>query len=434
MGERWAVVGGGMLGGTSALRLAQAGHRVTLFESQQQLGGLTSQLHHENIQWDRFYHVIEHSDSYLLSLIDELDLTDCLRWDTTKTNFYDGQKLYPLNNAMDYFRLPALNFIDKGRIALTILYGSSIKDGSDLENIPLSDWLIRWSGASGFHNLWLPLLRGKLGDNYKIASAAFIWSVIQRFYGARSGAKKTESFGYVEGGYARILSALVRSLETQGVKLRTGEPVSEIISQGGSFQVTTPKEQFNVDKVLVTTPSNIVGRMCSQLDDSEKAAHENLRYQGVVCVSLLMKKALGGAYLTYITEEDLPFTTIIEMTSLVSTKHYGNRHLIYLPKYVPAEHPLFEQPDELITETFVKGLQRIFPVLSKADILSEHVSRARQVTTIPTLNYSARKPTVITSVPGLYVSNSAQISNAALSVNESVCLADQTVARLLSHG
>ncbi|MEM9905330.1 MAG: FAD-dependent oxidoreductase, partial [Cyanobacteria bacterium P01_D01_bin.44] len=40
--ERWAIVGGGMLGMTLAHRLAQAGKQVTLFEAAPELGGLAS--------------------------------------------------------------------------------------------------------------------------------------------------------------------------------------------------------------------------------------------------------------------------------------------------------------------------------------------------------------------------------------------------------
>jgi glycine/D-amino acid oxidase-like deaminating enzyme len=38
--ERWAIVGGGILGMTLAHRLAQNGKSVTLFEGAKQLGGL----------------------------------------------------------------------------------------------------------------------------------------------------------------------------------------------------------------------------------------------------------------------------------------------------------------------------------------------------------------------------------------------------------
>ncbi|MGH3673154.1 MAG: FAD-dependent oxidoreductase, partial [Pseudonocardiaceae bacterium] len=41
MTGRIAVIGGGLAGITAALRCADAGHQVTLFEARPQLGGLT---------------------------------------------------------------------------------------------------------------------------------------------------------------------------------------------------------------------------------------------------------------------------------------------------------------------------------------------------------------------------------------------------------
>ena len=306
-----------MLGGVCALRLAEAGHRVALLEAAPSLGGLTSQLSHNDIQWDRFYHVIEHVDTELLALLADLGLSERLRWRVTKTNFYDGENIYPLNNAFDYLRLPALSAIDKVRIGLTIVYGASIKDASRLEAVGLEDWLLKWSGKSAFEKLWLPLLRGKLGDNYKISSAAFIWSVIQRFYGARSGAQKTESFGYVKGGYARIIETLESRLRHNNVEIYTQQKVSAVAKADKQLKVETDELSLSFDKVLFTTPSSSIGKLCPDLGETEKQAHATLRYQGVVCVSLLLQEPLGGAYLTYITGRNLPFTTIIEMTTLV---------------------------------------------------------------------------------------------------------------------
>jgi hypothetical protein len=92
---------------------------------------------------------------------------------------------------------------------------------------------------------------------------------------------------------------------------------------------------------------------------------------------------------------------------------------------------LFEQSNEDITKLFIDGLKAMFPHIQDNDVHATIVSKARHVTTIPTLNYQAQIPTVETTVPGLYICNSAQITNAALSVNESVKLANDTVARLL---
>ena len=65
-GQSVAVVGGGLLGLTAALRLAQGGARVTVFEAAPQSGGLASAWTIETptgpLTWDRFYHVTLASD------------------------------------------------------------------------------------------------------------------------------------------------------------------------------------------------------------------------------------------------------------------------------------------------------------------------------------------------------------------------------------
>jgi hypothetical protein len=49
---------------------------------------------------------------------------------------------------------------------------------------------------------------------------------------------------------------------------------------------------------------------------------------------------------------------------------------------------------------------------------------------IPTLNYSEHLPGVKTSVDGVYIVNSAQITNGTLNVNETVQLAEKTLIEL----
>ena len=40
--KTWAIIGGGMMGMTLALRLSQQGHKVTIYESAEKPGGLAS--------------------------------------------------------------------------------------------------------------------------------------------------------------------------------------------------------------------------------------------------------------------------------------------------------------------------------------------------------------------------------------------------------
>lgn len=72
-GSRVAIIGGGMLGTTLALRYRQAGRIVTLFESAERV--------------DRRGHaVIASRDRALLGLLAELDLASSVHWDSTGIN------------------------------------------------------------------------------------------------------------------------------------------------------------------------------------------------------------------------------------------------------------------------------------------------------------------------------------------------------------
>ena len=98
--ERWAIIGGGFLGMTLALRLAQQGKAVTLVEAAPSLGGLASAWQLGDVVWDRHYHVTLSSDSHLRALLRELGLESEMQWATTRTGFYVDSGLYSLSNTL----------------------------------------------------------------------------------------------------------------------------------------------------------------------------------------------------------------------------------------------------------------------------------------------------------------------------------------------
>src|SRR5262249_19340981 len=146
------------------------------------------------------------------------------------------------------------------------------------------------------------LLRAKLGENYRKASAAFIWAIIARMYAARRTGLKKEMFGYVRGGYARILERFAQLLEREGVDFRLGMRVAEIAREEGQTVVQTAdgrREGF--DGVVVTSPAPVAERLCPGLSSDEKDRLRGIQYQGIVCASLLLKRPLAGYYVTNVT-------------------------------------------------------------------------------------------------------------------------------------
>ncbi|MFQ5967760.1 MAG: NAD(P)/FAD-dependent oxidoreductase [Acidimicrobiia bacterium] len=430
---RWGIVGGGMLGSTVALRLAQAGHDVTLFEGAPQIGGLASAWRVGDVIWDRHYHVTLLSDSSLRALLKELGLEYQIEWVETKTGCYSDGELYSVSNTVEFLRFPPLRLWDKLRLGMTVLRAARLKDWKSLEQIDVETWLRTWSGNRAFERFWLPLLRSKLGEGYRDTSAAFIWAVIQRLYAARRTGLKKEMFGYVPGGYARVLERLGRFLESSGVDVRLGVRVRSVAAAGlGPVITTDDGHEHHFDRVLVTTASPLAARLIEGMNDSEREAHLAVRYQGVVCASILTSRPLAGFYVTNITDE-APFTGVIEMTALVDPEEFGGRSLVYLPKYLPPGDSLFEVSDEEIRGEFLAGLARMFPTFDEGEIEAFQVSRVRHVLPIATVGFSERLPAAATSVPDVWVVNSAHILNGTLNVNETVELAERTARSLLEE-
>ncbi len=272
-------------------------------------------------------------------------------------------------------------------------------------------------------------------------------------------------FGYVRGGYVRVLGTFGEHSKEKGVEIYLNTKITNVeklangqikltagiakdaekkrtlakelsLATPGNFQTenffqnpapsaSLAADSFSkFDSVILTCPSNVAAKICPQFSEDEKAKFENTKYQGIVCASVLMNKSLSNFYVTNITDET-PFTGIIEMSALVDKKEFGGNALVYLPKYVAPDDELFEKSDAEVEDVFLTALEKMYPHLSRADVKAFKISRVRNVFPIPTLNYSANLPPVETSLRNVFVVNSAQITNGTLNVNEAVQLAER---------
>jgi protoporphyrinogen oxidase len=426
-----AVIGGGMLGMALALRLAERGTRVALFEAAPEFGGLAAPWTVGDVTWDRHYHVTLASDRALRSLLSDLGLESELRWSAVGTGFYTDGRFYPMNGALDFLRFPPLGLIDKLRLGLTIVGGSRITDPVPLEDISVERWLTRHSGRATFEKIWRPLLLAKLGERYREASAAFIWAIIVRLYAARRAGLGAERFGYLPGGYGRLIATLEGRLRALGVELHPGAAATAVRSAGGITAIAFADGSARAfERAILTVPAPLAAQLAPQLSDDERDRLASKVYGGIVCASLVLDEPLGPYYVTNLTDDWVPFSAVIDMSSVVDRREWNGRALAYLPKYVRPDDPLFEASDEAIEATFLSALERMYPRFSRARVQAFRISRVRQVFPIATLGYSKRLPPIATSVPGIYTLNSAHIVNGTLNVNETLQLVERGLAAL----
>ncbi|MGE3525041.1 MAG: FAD-dependent oxidoreductase [Gemmatimonadales bacterium] len=252
-------------------------------------------------------------------------------------------------------------------------------------------------------------------------------------YAARRSGLKQEMFGYVDGGYATVLTALRRRLADIGVEVRTGTPVSRVGGENGAAQVEAGGDTLSFDAAVLTVSCPGVLRLCPTLQTGERERLGRVVYQGVLCASLLLRRPLAGYYVTNITD-DVPFTAVIEMTALVDRERFGGNALVYLPRYLAQEDDGWQRSDHDIREEFLAGLERMYPHFRREDVLGFQVARAREVLALATMHYTERSmPPLETSIPNVYIANSAQIANGTLNVNETVALAERQAAALIAR-
>ena len=426
---RVGVVGGGFMGLALAQRLAVKGHAVTVLEREKQLGGLATYHDYGPFFWDRFYHCIVPSDTHLIGFLNDIGLGDQLHWRRTLTGFYVDEQLHSMSTSLEFLKFPPVTLWGKLRLALTILYCSRISDWRRLEAIPVEEWLRRTCGRPTYEKIWKPLLLAKLGESYRRVSAVFIWSYIKRLFSARHSSGQKEHLGYVAGGYKTVLGRLEEVIGAAGGHIRTGVSVTQIQPEpGGGMWVHCDGTREHFDKVIVTSPVNVLQKLAALELLRVASPGGAVEYLGVICMVLVTRRALVPYYVLNIADERIPFTGVIGMSNLVSLDETAGRHITYLPKYVLSDDPLLRCSDEELRTQFFDGLRLMLPEFKRAEIESVHINRAVKVQPLQVLQYSRLVPQVATAHADFLVLNTSQFVNCTLNNNEVVRAVDEFVA------
>lgn len=430
MSGRTLVVGGGIAGLVTALRLATRGEQVSIVDGETAVGGLTRPWDIGGVTWDRFYHVVLASDVETRALLDEIGLGDRLVFSPVKTALYVEGKLYPFSGALDFLAFPELGIVDKIRLLATIAHARYSGNDAAYDWESVVEYLTRWSGQATVERIWRPLLRAKLGDHYATASAAFIRATIKRLQGARRRGIGGEQYGYVRGGYAAILAALETRLRRLGVDFILGSRVREVTLHDGYVRVALESGEISGDRAILTVPSLVCAALCPQLTAVERRTFAQDRYFGVVCVSLLVNRRLGNAYVTNVADAGFPFTGVINMSALVDRAQLGGYDLVYVPKYGPADERAFTLSDEVLIAQATRGLSRIFTGFSACDVVAARVARATHVFPFPRIGRAQSLPPARTSLRRIAVVNNGRLRYATLNVSDTIGVVDAALAEL----
>lgn len=418
-----AVIGGGISGLVTALRLAQSGTRVTLFEASGHLGGLGTFFEYEGRTFEKFYHCMLPSDGPLMALLEQLGLKEEVYWAPSSFGYWHRGSIYALNTAKDLLRFKPLPFLDRLRVGFTGLRGRLVSD-KGLDDVTAEHWLTQLSGRRAFGTFWKPMLMAKFGDRYGDVPALWFWSRFNR----EKGDSKGEVKGYIRGGYRRIIDACEAKLRELGVDIRMEEPVLRLdLDREGRPAVTTENGTARFDRLVITTPPSAFQKAMGPALKGAMAPLARIEYVGVINMVLFLKRPLSAYYWVATPDASVPFDGVVETSSLTRPDDRGDRHVVYLTKYLLRTDPRFETPDADLRDEWITALRRVFPDLKQEEMEAVHLFRAPFVEPLYTTGYRHQRPPEVL-VPGrVFMASAAQVYPDVTSWNGAVGQVDRTL-------
>lgn len=424
-----AVLGAGVMGLACAYELLKKGYQVEIFEADDRIGGMSAHFDFKGLSIERYYHFICKTDYDLFAYLDEFGIADKLHWVDTKMGyFYDG-KLYKWGTPVALLSFPKLDFISKFRYALHAFISTKRSDWSKLDKKEASQWIKQWIGDKGYEVLWEKLFALKFYEYKDNLSAAWIWTRIKRI-GLSRRSLMHEQMAYIEGGSETLLHCFEKEIARLGGKIHLGSPVEEVIVENNQATgVKIPGTVKHFDTIVSTTPLPFVPKLIPALTTEDKTKYETIKNIAVVCVIFKLKKAVTENFWLNVNDGRMEIPGVIEFSNLRPTES----NIVYIPYYLPQQHPKFQLSDEAFEQEAKACLQIIQPALAEDDIIDIHVSRYRYAQPICPPDFMAGLPSIKNSINQLYIADTSYYYPEDRSITESVKLGKH-IANLVQEG
>ena len=402
---RVAVVGGGIAGCATALRLAEDGWAVTLVERSPNLGGLLVSFAVGGTPLECFYHHIFPHERDIINLIGSLGLGDRLEWRDSSTGVLTGGKIWPFTTPRDLLTFSPLSIGDRFKAGIGALKMRRVREWRPLDQVPAAEWLRSYCGEGASKVLWDPLLSAKFGPSWSEVPAAWMWGRVHQRNAARQG--MGEKLGYLRGGFKAMFDSLDSELRCLGVDVRTKITVESITVENRKVRgLETSEGTIGADAVVYAGALNGLERLLPP--GAADPRWSTIGALGVLCVVVELRRKVSDIYWTNVCDSALPFGGIIEHTNLLPPSEYGGRHVVYLSRYFTSDEDVARADPASEAERWVQLLVEHVG-LSAEDVIAVHPFRTPYAAPLVSLGYLDRLPPIEGPVEGLYVTTTAQI-------------------------
>ncbi len=409
------IIGGGLTGITSAYRLINEGHDVTIFEASDFVGGLAAGFELAGNRVEHAYHFLYKTDEYILAMVEELGLSDKLTYHKSSVSTYYGDTLYPMETPIDLIKFNPISFIDRIRAGVSVLYLQKVKDWKKLENITALEWLRKYAGKSVTDVIWEPLLRGKFDRYYDKVTMSWLWGRVLQRVDSRDAKLGGEALGYFDGGFKTLIDALLDPYKAKGGAVKLKTPVNKLTynEDGDTVTVETGEGEEVFDRVLATVPSHILAKMISgyeKTDPSYFAKLNSIDYLDAVVQVFATPQKFTPYYWHNVNTPNSPFVVFLSLTNLVGSEKYNDLNIYYIGDYVPAEHEYMSMDKDALKKRWYGELQKMFPEFDPSQVVDDELFKMKNAQHIVDIGFGQNKLVPHeTPCPGVLMCNFSQI-------------------------
>ena len=402
-----AIIGAGFTGLSAAFELVKKNHDVSVFEKDQEPGGLAVGYREKEWNWslEKHYHHWFTNDNSVLDLAKEINHDVIIK--RPKTSVFTKNKIYQLDSPLTVLKFPLLSFFERLKMSAVIGFLKYDPFWKTLEKYKASVILPKLMGKKTYEMIWEPLFINKFGKYAENVSLAWFWARIK---------KRTPSLAYPKGGFLNFAQELVKQIEKMGGRFYFNTQVQSINDDGKKAKLTFSNDLNHdikedvFDKIIITLPSFMFLKIAPQLPIEYKNSLGKLKGLGATNLILRLNKPFlnDDTYWLNVCDKNAPVMAVVEHTNFMDKKYYNNEHLLYLGNYLPADSKRFAMEKEEVLRLFDPFLRKINPDYKKS-LIGYQLFKAPFAQPIIPINYSKMIPPMITPLKNVFLANIEQV-------------------------
>ena len=422
-----AIIGAGYTGLAAAHDLAKSGAEVIVYEAANQAGGLASGFFDKSWKWplEYHYHHVFETDKSLKRWLSDLSLDDQLFYKTTCSYSLTQSALAQFDSPLTLIKFPGLSLFNKIRTGMVMAGLKFCPWGKSLEKYTAHDFLEFTMGRKSRQELWKPLFIGKFGKLAKEINMAWFWARIF----ARS-----KKLGYFKGGFQGLATQIVIKLESMKIGFKFNKRVKALKKNKNGWQLLTEAgNKENFDKVLFTGNGK---QLLNILDEKIEAEYQSklndLESLAAMTLVLVLDQPFFNQdiYWLNINRVDWPFLAVVEHTNFITSANYGDKHIVYVGKYLDYREDLFKKNKAEVLAEYSDYLKKLSPNYKK-HLEKTFLFKERFAQPVVKINHSKKIPETITPLENLYFAGMEQVYPFDRGINYAIQLGRETAKNIL---